>query len=137
MGFSVEQIQKALQGKGLQAKDPLFDASEVNKGLMGIRLVKEEQKSLYEFQANAAKEQERIQDAEKRAAELLQQAQREFTLAWPTSLQSTKSIGQNWAFLQRRIGISRRRLEFGSQAEGGKELRKERRGPSQCDQRRV
>lgn len=80
LGFSVEQIQKALQGKSLQAKDPLFDASEVNKGLMGIRLVKEEQKSLYEFQANAAKERERIQDAEKRAAELLQQAKRrEFT----------------------------------------------------------
>ena len=80
LGFSVEQIQKALQGKSLQAKDPLFDASEVNKGLMGIRLVKQEQKSLYEFQANAAKERERIQDAEKRAAELLQQAKRrEFT----------------------------------------------------------
>lgn len=124
LGFSVEQIQKALQGKGLQAKDPLFDASEVNKGLMGIRLVKEEQKSLYEFQANAAKERERIQDAEKRAAELLQQAQRrEFT--------GLADIIAEYKVYRAELGLSTKanrdlaeaaRIRLA--AEGGKELRK-------------
>ena len=124
LGFSVEQIQKALQGKSLQAKDPLFDASEVNKGLMGIRLVKQEQKSLYEFQANAAKERERIQDAEKRAAELLQQARRrEFT--------GLADIIAEYKVYRAELGLSvkaNRDLAEAARvrlaAEGGRELRK-------------